>query len=102
MGFFACFIAYPFLYRPIVHKTFTRKRITAAAIAAVVVGLQLGAFSVVLETLISGVAELPFASFAALMQPIHLVIGLIEGIVTAAVLCFINQCNPTLLDGFGE
>jgi cobalt/nickel transport system permease protein len=102
MGFFACFIAYPLLYRPIVYKTFTRKRITAGAIAAVVVGLQFGAFAVVLETLISGVTELPFASFAALMQPIHLVIGLIEGIVTAAVLCFIGQCNPTLLDGFGE
>ena len=102
MGFFACFIAYPLLYKPIVHKAFTRKRITIGAIVAVVLGLQLGAFSVVLETLISGVTELPFVSFTALMQPIHLVIGLIEGIVTAAVLCFIHQCNPTLLDGFGE
>lgn len=102
IGFFACFIAYPLLYRPIVHKTFTRKRITVGAIAAVVTGLQLGAFSVVLETLISGVTELPFASFAALMQPIHLVIGLVEGIVTAAVLCFILQCNPNLLDGYEE
>ena len=102
MGFFACFVAYPFLYKQIVKKTFTPKRITIGAIAAVVVGLQFGAFSVVLQTLISGVTELPFVSFVLLMQPIHLAIGLIEGIATAAVLCFIYQCNPTLLDGMGE
>ncbi len=102
MGFFSCFVAYPFIYKLIVKKSFTPKRITIGAIAAVVAGLQLGAFSVVLETLISGITELPFASFVLLMQPIHLVIGLVEGIATAAVLCFIRQCNPTLLDGSGD
>lgn len=102
MGFFACFIAYPLIYRNIVKKSFTPKRITFGTIASVVIGLQFGAFSVVLQTLVSGVTELPFVSFAALMQPIHLVIGLIEGIATAAVLNFIYQCNPTLLDGSGE
>lgn len=101
MGFFACFIAYPLIYRQIVKKNFTPKRITIGSVAAVVIGLQFGAFSVVLETLVSGVTELPFLSFVALMQPIHLVIGLVEGIATAAVLSFIYQCNPTLLDGFG-
>ncbi|MBR0596857.1 energy-coupling factor ABC transporter permease [Sinanaerobacter chloroacetimidivorans] len=99
MGFFACFVAYPLLYKPIVKKSFTPKRITLGAISAVIVGLQLGAFSVVLETLISGVTELPFLSFLMLMQPIHLAIGLVEGIATAAVLCFIYQANPVLLDG---
>lgn len=102
MGFFACFIAYPFIYKQIVKKSYTPKMITVGAVAAVVTGLQFGAFSVVLETLASGVSELPFASFVALMQPIHLVIGLIEGIATAAVLSFIYQCNPTLLHSFGE
>jgi cobalt/nickel transport system permease protein len=102
MGFFACFIAYPLIYRLAVKKSFTPKRITVGAIIAAVAGLQLGAFSVVLETLLSGVTELPFASFALLMQPIHLVIGLVEGIATAAILCFIYQANPTLLDGVGE
>ncbi|HVI41536.1 MAG TPA: energy-coupling factor ABC transporter permease, partial [Anaerovoracaceae bacterium] len=102
MGFFACFIAYPFIYKLIVNKKFTKKRITIGAIAAAVTGLQLGAFFVVLETLLSGVTELPFRSFIILMQPIHLVIGLAEGIATAAILCFIYQCNPTLLDGMED
>jgi cobalt/nickel transport system permease protein len=99
MGFYACFIAYPLIYRQIIKKAFTPKRITIGAIAAVMAGLQLGAFSVVLQTLISGVTELPFASFVLLMQPIHLAIGLVEGIATAAVLCFVLKSSPNLLDG---
>jgi cobalt/nickel transport system permease protein len=54
---------------------------------------------VVLETLLSGVTELPFGIFVLLMQPIHLAIGLGEGIVTAAVLCFVYQARPELLNG---
>ncbi|MDD4565403.1 MAG: energy-coupling factor ABC transporter permease [Eubacteriales bacterium] len=100
MGFFACFIAYPLIYKQIVKKSFTTKSITAGAITSVVIGLQLGAFSVVLETLISGITELPFTSFVLLMQPIHLAIGLAEGIATAAVLCFVLKSDPALLDGY--
>ncbi len=102
MGFFACFIAYPLIYKLIVKKALTPKRITLGAIAAVVAGLQLGAFSVVLQTLVSGITELPFASFVLLMQPIHLAIGVVEGIATAAVINFVYQSNPTLLDGSGR
>jgi cobalt/nickel transport system permease protein len=102
MGFYACFIAYPLIYKLIVKKSFTPKRIAIATIAAVVAGLQLGAFSVVMETLISGITELPFTSFLLLMQPIHLAIGLVEGIATAAVLCFVYQSNPAILDGYNN
>lgn len=102
MGFYACFLAYPLIYRQIVKKSFTAKRVTIGTIIAVVAGLQLGAFSVVLETLISGITELPFASFVLLMQPIHLAIGLVEGIATSAVLCFVLKSNPALLDGYTD
>jgi cobalt/nickel transport system permease protein len=90
-------LAYFLIYRPVVKKALTKKTITFASIAACVAGLQLGAFCVVLETFASRVAELPFAIFAALMQPIHLAIGLVEGIVTAAVLCFIHSQEPEIL-----
>jgi len=100
LGFYACFIAYPFIYKKIVKNKFSVKNITLGTIIAVVAGLQLGAFSVVMETLISGVTELPFASFVLLMQPIHLAIGIGEGIATAAVLCFVLKSNPLLLDGY--
>ena len=50
-----------------------------------------------IETLLSGVTELPFTVFVAAMQPIHLAIGLVEGVITAAVLCFVYDARPELL-----
>ena len=51
-----------------------------------------------LETSLSGVTELPFGAFVALMQPIHLAIGLIEGLITSAVLLFVFESRPELLE----
>ena len=38
-----------------------------------------------------------FGAFCAIMQPIHLAIGLIEGLITAAVLLFLYEARPELL-----
>ena len=67
------------------------KRIWFAAIVASIVGLQLGAFGVVLETTFSGKTTIPFGAFAGMMQPIHLAIGLIEGCIIGAVLSFVHK-----------
>lgn len=99
MGVIPCLIVHPLVFKPLVKKGITPGRITAASIAAAVIGLQLGAFSVVLETSLSGIAELPFAAFALLMQPIHLAIGLAEGLVTASVLCFVYKARPEIITG---
>lgn len=98
MGFYACFIAYPLLFRPILKKRISRKRITIASVLATVVGLQLGAFSVVVETMVSGVTELPFQAFLIAMQPIHLAIGIIEGVITAGVLSYIYSIRPEIIE----
>ena len=98
MGVIPCLVIYPLLYRPLIKKGLNPKRITLASILSVVIGLQLGAFGVVLETMASGVAALPFSTFALLMQPIHLAIGLVEGMVTAAVLCFVYKMRPEILE----
>ena len=50
LGIYPCFIGYPLIYRAIVRKNNAPKLITFATILSVVVGLQLGALSVVLET----------------------------------------------------
>lgn len=97
LGFFPCFIAYPLIYRKLVPKDRSQRRIGIAALAASVAGLQLGAFAVVLETLFSGISELPFGTFLLLMQPIHLAIGIVEGLVTAAVVAFVRNARPEVL-----
>ncbi|MDR2444705.1 MAG: energy-coupling factor ABC transporter permease [Spirochaetaceae bacterium] len=98
MGVIPCIGAYTLIYKPLIKKGLNKGNITFAAILAVVVGLLVGAFCVVLETLASGITELPFSTFTALMLPIHLAIGLGEGIVTAAVLCFVHSARPELLN----
>lgn len=98
MGIIPCFLIYPLIFRPIMKKGFSGKNLSFASILAVMVGLELGAFSVVLETQFSGITELPFGTFVALMLPIHLAIGLVEGIVTSGVLMFVNKVRPEILN----
>jgi cobalt/nickel transport system permease protein len=98
MGVIPCMIVYPLLFKPIVNKSLTFGSITAASIIAVVVSLQFGAFFVVLETQLSGITALPFLTFLFLMQPIHLAIGIAEGIITAAVLCFVYKMRPEIME----
>ena len=104
MAFYGCFVGYYLIWRPIMRgklfgegKGAQRLRIALASILGCVVTLQLGAFSVVLETSLSGITELPFGAFVALMQPIHLAIGLVEGLITTAVLLFVFESRPELL-----
>ena len=97
MGFFACFIAYPFIYKKIVGARPTQGRILLGAMAASILALQMGAFGVVLETLFSGISELSFSTFILLMLPIHLAIGIVEGLVTAAVVSFVWKAHPEIL-----
>lgn len=99
MAFYGCFIGGLFIWKPMMKQGITKKRITAVSVAACVITLQMGAFSVTLETLASGITELPFSVFAGAMQPIHLAIGLVEGLITAAVLCFVYEARPKMLWG---
>lgn len=96
LGFYTCFLAYPIIYKKIMAKGYSTKRIFMASIIASVVALQLGAFSVVLQTLFSGKTELPFGTFVLLMQPIHFAIGVIEGVITAAVVNFVWKARPEI------
>jgi cobalt/nickel transport system permease protein len=85
LGFFPCFVAYPLIFRVIAGNKLSHGRIAAASIISAIIALQLGSLFVVLETVLSGVSELTFRSFITVMQPIHLAIGFIEGVVTSIV-----------------
>ncbi len=98
MAFYGCFLGYFLFWRPIQRGGFTRKKIIASSIIGSILTLQLGAFSVVLQTWMSGITSLPFSVFVAAMQPIHLAIGVVEGLITAAVLLFIYEARPALLE----
>jgi cobalt/nickel transport system permease protein len=97
LGVFPCFLAYPLIYKNIAGVVPTAGRLLGGALLAGVIALQLGSLGVVLETTLSGIAELPFTSFLLLMQPIHLAIGIVEGLVTAVVISFIWRARPEII-----
>ena len=51
------------------------------------------------ETVASGITALPFGRFLLFMLPIHLAIGIGEGIATGTVLCAVQRYRPELLAG---
>lgn len=97
LSFYPCFLAYPLIYKKIAGQHLSPGRIATGAIISAIIALQLGAFSVVLETVLSGKSELPFLTFLLMMQPIHLAIGIVEGIATAAVVSFVLKARPEIL-----
>ena len=94
LGFFPAFIAYPLIYRVITGDTHTGTKAWSAAVVASVAGLLLGALSVVGQTMASGITDIPISTFTALMIPIHLAIGLVEGLATAVVVGFVAKARP--------
>lgn len=96
MAFYGCFLG-SLIWKMVMKNKMSKGKIIFASIFGAILTLQLGAFSVTIETLLSGITELPFKTFVGVMQPIHLVIGLIEGMITASILCFIYETRPELL-----
>ena len=98
LGFFPSYIVYPYIYKKMVRSGAESGKVFAGSIIASITALQRGAFSVVLQTAASGVSQLPLRSFFLLMQPIHLAIGLVEGVVTALLVLFVTRARPELAD----
>lgn len=97
MGLIPCFLAYPLITKKILSSGINKKTIALGSMLGCVIGLELGALGVVLETTMSGITALPFSTFAILMLPIHAIIGLIEGLITSAVGLYVYKNTPDIL-----
>ncbi|HCE46983.1 MAG TPA: cobalamin biosynthesis protein CbiM [Lentisphaeria bacterium] len=102
LAFFPAFIAYPYIYRVIAGAGDGRSRLAAGCMAGAVAGLLMGAFSVVVQTTMSGISDLSFTSFLLFMLPIHLAIGIVEGVVSFLVISFVMQAQPDILPSSPE
>lgn len=92
LGFFPAMVAWP-LFRRLIAGSRGGFYIIAAAIT----GLLLGSLAVVAQTILSGISELPAGTFALMMMPVHLAIGIVEGLATAAVVGFVRRARPCAL-----
>lgn len=97
MAVLSTLVAYPLLFRPIAGQRPTPGRIFAASLTAGVGALALGAVAVAIETEASGITVLPLGRFLLFMLPIHLLIGIGEGLATGAVLCTLRRFRPDLI-----
>jgi len=69
------------------------------SIVACVVAMEAGALLVPIEAAVSGVLLVPFTTFLYTMLGVHLLVGLIEGVVTAFVLEYLRDVRPQILTG---
>lgn len=94
-------VAYPLIFKLLLKFNSNKRpsdlRIFGVSILTCVIGLELGAVMVSLETLASGITAIPAGKFFLLMTAIHLAIGVGEGLATGAVIVFINKTRPSLL-----
>jgi len=86
-----------FIYKSITNARSTPLRIYIGAALASVISIEAGASLVPIEAALSGVLVVPFSTFLITMLGVHLLIGTIEGIITVAVLSYLQQVRPDIL-----
>lgn len=107
MGVVPALIVFPLIMKNGMLRVLTNKnrannkvvltKIVFLSVISCIVALQLGSFLVVVETTLSGISELKFEHFLLFMQPIHLAIGFIEGLITASIIVFIYQAKREII-----
>jgi len=96
MALVPCFIGHA-LYQRLAGDHPAPSRLYIASIVACMVAVMVGAALVPIETALSGVLLVPFITFLLTMLGVHLVIGAMEGLITAAVLAYLATVRPDTL-----
>ena len=68
-----------------------------AVYLACLVGVTAGAALVPFETAVSGVLQVPFSDFLAVMVGVHVLIAAVEGLITFAVVAYLMRTRPQAL-----
>ncbi|MCK5565441.1 MAG: energy-coupling factor ABC transporter permease [Planctomycetes bacterium] len=87
-----------YLYRTIIGNKENQLRMYVSSVIACIGALTISAVLVPIQSALSGVLMVPFSTFLVTMIGVHLLIGTIEGILTAAVLIYLRQARPQLID----
>jgi cobalt/nickel transport system permease protein len=95
MGLVPCYLGY-YLYQPIARSYRSRTGTYIASLIACIFAAQAGAILVCLQTALSGVLVVPPATFLVTMSGVHLIIGAMEGLITAAVLGYLQHVRPDI------
>lgn len=95
MGLVPCYAGF-FLYRAITFGKSGSLRIYIGTMLACIIAIEAGAILVPVEAALSGVLAAPFSTFLITMVGVHFLVGLVEGLITIAVLAYLQQVRPDL------
>jgi cobalt/nickel transport system permease protein len=96
MGLVPCYVGY-LIYRTVTFGQSGSLRTYIGAVLACVVALEAGAVLVPVEAALSGVLAVPFSTFLITMVGVHFLVGLVESLITVAVLSYLQQVRPDLV-----
>jgi len=86
-----------FLYRTITNGRFSSLKVYIGAMLASVITMEAGAILVAIQAAMSGVLAVPFSTFLITMTGVHFLVGFVEGLVTVAVLAYLQQLRPDIV-----
>jgi len=96
MALVPSFVGY-WIYKVFVSPRASQWRLYLGSIVACVTALVVGAVLVPVEAALSGVLRVPFYTFLITMVGVHILIGIVEGLITAAVLVYLRQVRPDII-----
>jgi len=96
MALMPSFLGY-WVYRHFAVSGTSQWRVYSGSIVASLIALVAGAVLVPIEAAVSGVLSVPFYTFLLTMVGVHLIIGIVEGLITAAVLVYLRQVRPDII-----
>lgn len=97
MGVMQCYVGCG-LYRLMAGKSADPRRCYAAILLAALISVAAGAALVVVEVRVSNLLAVPFSEFLLLMVAIHLLIGLVEAMITFGVVAYLVKVRPQLME----
>jgi cobalt/nickel transport system permease protein len=98
MGLVPTYLGY-FVFKLFAGDAISRGRLYAGSMIASIVAIEAGALLVPIEAHLSGVLTIPFATFSVTMAGVHLLVGLVEGLITACVLGYLREVRPVIVAG---
>jgi len=86
-----------FLYRAVTAGRLSSLKIYIGAMLACVSAIEAGAILVPVQAALSGVLAVPFSTFLITMLGVHFLVGFVEGLITVAVLGYLQQVKPDIV-----
>jgi len=86
-----------FLYRTVTLGPASSLRVYVGTMLACILSIEAGAILVPVQATLAGVLAVPFSTFLITMIGVHFLVGLVEGLVTVAVLGYLQQVRPDII-----